>query len=93
MLLWRIAQQLSRLGMPAACVARLNHEVADDSVEKHPIVISLTYLFQEIVTMKWCLVIEFYADIATIGLEQHLHAFLSLLCPHGEGTREEKHHE
>ena len=57
MLLWRIAQQLSRLCMPAACVASLNHEIADDTVEEHAVVGSLAHLMEEIVAVEGCLVV------------------------------------
>ena len=69
-----VAGRCSGLRVARGGVARLDHETADDAMEKIAVVIAFPDQFEEIVTMEGRLVVQDDADIAHRRLQDHFMA-------------------
>ena len=73
------AKFLALLRVLAPRVARLNHEVGNDTVEQQRIVeVVLAYNLKEVVAMERSLVVQLYTYVAHRGLNQHLRTLARL---------------
>ena len=86
----RVAEELALRRTDAAEVARLHHEIADDTMEKHAVVSMSLHQSEDIVTVLRRLVVERDAHIAAVGLQENLVARLGSLGRHAQGDRQQQ---
>ena len=70
--LFALAQLHPLGGLPAGTVARLNHEIGNDAVEQHPVVVTPAHQLHEVVAVLRGFVVQHEADVALRRFEQHL---------------------